>query len=336
MRIRSLNESKNFNGKIFINSIPTKLFQSGKVWSTFFEMIRDRKKREPKLTPGPFPVDLPSLGSVADNEISFLWMGHSTLLIFIEGSVFLTDPVWAKRASPFSFAGPKRFFEAPLKIDELPNIDGIILSHDHFDHLDSTAIRLFGEKGIPFYCPIGVGGLLAKWNIPESQIREFDWWEEFTTDSGIQLISTPARHFSGRSIINRNKTLWTSWVIKGKSHNIFFGGDSGYFPGFRSIGDKFGPFDISMLEIGAYHPNWGSIHLGPQNAIKAHLDLNSKIMLPIHWGLFNLALHGWTEPVEEIINLAKINKVNLCLPSPGALIKKDHFEQISCWWRNNN
>jgi L-ascorbate metabolism protein UlaG (beta-lactamase superfamily) len=334
MPLRSPKASKNFNGKIFINSVPTKLFQSGKVLSTFIEMVTTQKQREPKSPPGPFPVDLASIRSMATTELSVLWLGHSSLLISIEGKVFLTDPVWVQRASPFSFSGPKRFFNSPLLLEQLPHLDGILLSHDHYDHLDSKTIKILGSKKIPIYCPIGVGSILAKWGIPIDLILEFDWWEEFNIDSDTQLISTPARHFSGRGITNRNKTLWTSWVLKGKTHRIFYGGDSGYFPGFREIGEKYGPFDLSMLEIGAYHPNWGGIHLGPQNAIRAQMDLNSRCMLPIHWGLFNLALHGWTEPVEEIVVLAQKNNVRLCLPVPGNLVNEDKFEQISYWWRS--
>ncbi len=333
MTIRSVRESKNFNGKIFVNSVPTTLFQSGKVWSTFTEMIKGQKNRQPAVSPGPFPVDLSEVHSMNLNELSVMWLGHSILLFSIEGKVFITDPVWAKRASPVSFAGPKRFFNAPIKLSDLPKLDGILLSHDHYDHLDIKAIKKLAEKEIPIYCPIGVGRLLVKRGVAEKLITEFDWWEALDLSSGITLVATPAQHFSGRGILNRNKTLWCSWVIKGKTHSVFYGGDSGYFPGFREIGEKYGPFDISMLEIGAYHPNWGSIHMGPKNAIKAQLDINSRYMLPIHWGLFNLALHGWKEPVEEIISLAAENHVKLCLPRPGELISQENFGQISYWWK---
>lgn len=333
MPLRSIKESVNFNGKIFINTVPTRVMQPEKILATFRELISNTKIRVPPNEPGPFPVDIPSIRAMAKNELSIVWIGHSSLLIGIEGHVFLTDPVWARRASPLTFSGPKRFFTAPLSLLDLPGLDGILISHDHYDHLDSNSIKILAKRGIPFYCPLGVGSILVKWGIPESQVKEFDWWEEVITDSGIQLVATPARHFSGRGLFNRNKTLWTSWVIKGKTHRIFYGGDSGYFPGFSEIGDKYGPFDIAMLEIGAYHPNWGNIHMGPKNAIKAQLDLNSRCLMPIHWGLFNLALHGWTEPVEEIILLAKRNQVRLCLPRPGDIVTEENFEQTSYWWR---
>jgi len=333
MALRSIKESTNYNGKIFVNPIPTKLFQSGSVWSTFTEMMMDQKKREPSIKPGPFPVDSLALKNMKLNELSLLWLGHSIILFSIEGKVFLTDPVWAKRASPVSFGGPKRFFDAPIDLEALPRLDGILLSHDHYDHLDAKTILKLSNQEIHIYCPIGVGNLLSKWGVLENLIHEFDWWEELILDSGVKLAATPARHFSGRSILNRNQTLWTSWVIKGKNKTVFYGGDSGYFPGFKEIGNKYGPFDISMLEIGAYHPNWGSIHMGPVNAMNAQIDLNSKCMLPIHWGLFNLALHGWKEPVEEIIQLAEKNQVKLCLPVPGELISQENFGQISYWWR---
>ena len=168
---RSIKKSKNFNGKIFINQVPTVLMQPGKILATFWELIANNKNRVPSSPPGPFPVDLHSVQGMSKNELSVLWIGHSSLLLSIEGHVFLTDPVWARRASPLNFSGPRRFFEAPVKLHDLPKIDGIIISHDHYDHLDSNTIKILGNKGIPFYCPLGIGAILIKWGIHENQIR---------------------------------------------------------------------------------------------------------------------------------------------------------------------
>ena len=212
--------------------------------------------------------------------------------------------------------GPKRFFQPPLALVELPKLDAVILSHDHYDHLDKNTIKFFKGKNIPFFCSLGVGQYLKKWGPDANFITEMDWGDSVMIGDCV-LTTTPSRHFSGRGIINRNTTLWSAFVIKGPKHNIFFGADSGWFPGFKDIGDAYGPFDLTMLEIGAYGKNWPDIHMGPDNASNAHLALRGKLMMPIHWGTFNLALHPWYEPIERLVEYGKTKKIELFIPEPG-------------------
>jgi L-ascorbate metabolism protein UlaG (beta-lactamase superfamily) len=238
-------------------------------------------------------------------------------LIEIDGKRILTDPVWAERASFASWIGPKRFFEAPLPLSELPKLDAVLLSHDHYDHLDKHAIKHFAGTTIPFFCSLGVGQYLEKWGINPNYITEVDWGDSVMISHDVVLTATPARHFSGRGIFGRNETLWSSFVIKGPKHNIFFGADSGWFPGFKEIGDAFGPFDLTMLEIGAYGKNWPDIHMGPDHASDAHIALKGKLMMPIHWGTFNLSTHAWDEPIERLLKYAKEKNIELFIPEPG-------------------
>lgn len=262
------------------------------------------------------------------------WISHSTVFIEIDGKRFLTDPVWSKRASPFTFAGPSRFFDPPLSLEELPEIDGVIISHDHYDHLDRSTIIKLGRRALHFYLPLGVGKYLKQWGIPANQIHEMGWSDSVMLGGSHRLIAAPARHFSGRSLLRRDQTLWASWVMIGPQHKVYFGGDSGYFPGYKEIGETYGPFDLTILEIGAYHPNWGAIHLGPVNAVKAHLDLQGKVLLPVHWGTFALAFHQWNEPVEELIIEANRQKIVLMLPQPGRPENVPAMSFNSEWWRS--
>lgn len=332
-RKESIMKSKNYREDKFVNPIPTKISKPGTIFSTVWKWISGDEERQPRYKIETSKPDTDQLNSLAESGLRVTWINHSTVLIEIDGKRFLTDPMWGKRASPFSFAGPSRFFDPPLELDKLPNIDGVIISHDHYDHLDKTTIIRLGKRGIHFYMPLGVGEYLEEWGIPAQQIHELDWSDSVTVGENHKLIATPARHFSGRSLLNRDNTLWASWVITGTKHKVYFGGDSGYFPGYKDIGEKYGPFDLTILEIGAYHPNWGTIHLGPVNAVKAHLDLKGKILLPIHWGTFTLALHEWTAPIEELITEAGSKNIALMLPRPGQPLSAPNMEFNSEWWK---
>ena len=265
--------------------------------------------------------------------LKVMWLSHSTLLIEIDGKRFLTDPVWSKRCSPFSFMGPARFFDMPLDLGHLPKLDGVIISHDHYDHLDYVTVMQLKKSGVPFYCPLGVGSRLLEWGVAASQIQEFDWWDEIPLGRTHLLTATPARYFPGRGMFDRNKTLWASWVIQGPQHNVFYGGDSGYFSGFPRIGRKYGPFDLTFLEVGAYDKNWESIHMGPENAVQAHSELRGNILFPIHWGTFNLAIHAWTDPAERVLSAAQEKQVLLALPKPGQMLNLAELPLNSYWWR---
>jgi len=208
----------------------------------------------------------------------------------------------------------------------------VIISHDHYDHLDKTVIPKLAATNVPFICSVGVGKYLQQWGVSANNITELNW-SDSTQVKQLSITATPARHFSGRGIFNRNETLWSSFVLKGPAHNIFYGADSGWFPGFEEIGNTFGPFDLTMLEIGAYGEGWPDIHMGPENAVKAHLALKGKVMMPIHWGTYNLAFHPWYEPVERVLKAATTNKVSLLLPCPGMPTDVNGKALISNWWQ---
>ncbi len=313
-----------------MNPVPTSQKVQGGMLPLLVKYFFPQEEVIPKRQLGPFRTDVSHYTNRIDKGVRITWMGHSSLLIEIDGKRFLTDPVWSARASFSSYMGPKRFFEAPLPLAELPELDALILSHDHYDHLDKPTISYLAATNIPVICSLGVGAIIEQWGISRSRITEMDWTDT-TTVGDCSITAVPTRHFSGRSLSNRNQTLWSAFVIKGHSHNIFFGADSGWFPGFKDIGDQFGPFDLTMLEIGAYGEGWPDIHMGPEHASEAHLALRGKIMMPIHWGTFNLAFHAWDEPIRLLQGIADCKQISLFAPEPGkpTLVSGPH---LSGWW----
>ncbi len=262
-----------------------------------------------------------------------LWrLGHSTVLIKLDDGFFLTDPVFAERASPFSWMGPKRFHAPPIAIEELPPLRAVLISHDHYDHLDRDAVRALAGKAERFVTPLGVGERLIAWGLPADRIVQLDWWQRIQV-GGTQLVCTPARHFSGRGLNDRNRTLWSSWAVLGREARIFFSGDSGYFDGFKTIGERLGPFDIALVETGAYDAQWPDVHMLPEESLQAHRDLGARLMLPVHNGTFDLALHGWQEPMERITALAAQNGVELVTPRVGARLGLFDGARPDFWWR---
>ncbi len=268
---------------------------------------------------------------LAAPDASVFRLGHSTLLLKIGGEFFLTDPVFSERASPVQWAGPKRFHQAPISIAELPPIKAVILSHDHYDHLDYAATMALADKVEHFLTPTGVGQRLRALGIASSKIQELGWWQS-TYLAGIEFVATPAQHFSGRSLNDRNQTLWASWTILADDVRIFFSGDSGYFGGFKEIGDKYGPFDLSLMETGAYNPMWPDVHMQPEESLQAHLDLRAKHLLPIHNGTFDLSMHAWFEPFERIVSLAQQHGVAISTPQMGELVNIKQPHSGSRWW----
>jgi len=318
-------------GKKFINPIPTDIGGLERVMPILKEYINNKAENVPIKTLGPFKTDARIYQTPPACGLRVTWVGHSSLLIEIDGKRILTDPVWSNRVSFISFLGPRRFFQPPLPLNELPPLDAIIVSHDHYDHLDSGTINFFANKEAPFYCSLGVGQYLEKCGIPKAFVHELDWGDGIMLDHEYVITATPARHFSGRGIVGRNETLWSSFVIKGPEHKIFFGADSGWFPGFKAIGTQYGPFDLTILEIGAYGKNWPNIHMGPDNATNAHIALKGKIMMPIHWGTFNLAPHAWYEPIERLEQYAKEKHIKLFVPEPG---KPEEVKAYNSeWWK---
>lgn len=268
-----------------------------------------------------------------NEDLSLIWLGHSTVLIRIDTITILTDPVFSKRASPFSFVGPKSFeYSVPFTPENIPFPDIILISHDHFDHLDYRTIQNYYKGVKVFYVPLGVKSHLVRWGVPEENITELDWWSGKNYNDSLEFISTPAQHFTGRRGQN-NSTLWCSWVIKGKKEILFFSGDSGYSNHFKEIGEKYGPFDIALMECGAYGTYWPYIHMVPEESVQAGLDVKAHTVIPIHWGKYNLAFHPWKEPVERFIQEASVQKLSYITPKPGEQVVIGSKQPTHTWWK---
>ncbi len=297
LRRERILSSAQWRGRRFENTEPVvSPVPSGKMLSTAGEMFfggAGVERRPTVLLPVESP--LPGWQRPAETGLRSTWLGHSTVLLELDGARVLTDPVWGERVSPVSFAGPRRFHPAPVAIEQLPPLDAILVSHDHFDHLDTPTIRALARTGTPFVTSLGVGAHLEAWGVAPERITELDWWQTATVGR-LTFHAAPARHFSGRGL-GSNATLWSSWVIESDRRRVFFSGDTGLTPEFETIGQRLGPFDLVMLEVGAYHPAWGAIHLGPDNAVKAHAMLGGGTLLPVHWGTSrSRCTHGTIPP----------------------------------------
>ena len=300
---------------------------------TLREFLTERGRRVPGAPlPSTDPRD--SWRRTPGSGLRAAWLGHSTVLIEIDGARILTDPVWGPRASPTRFLGPKRFQPVPVPLAKLPSLDAIVISHDHYDHLDYPTIRALRRSTVPFIAPLGVGAHLERWGIPAERITELDWWQTHrVAGTGIEVTAAPAQHFSGRGLRDRNATLWASLVVRGPRHAVFFSGDTGLTTEYAAIRDRLGPFDLVMLEIGAFHPSWGDIHLGPDNALEALALLGGGTLLPVHWGTFALAMHDWDEPVERLVAQAATRDVQLVLPRLGEAVEPHQQRRLVPWWR---
>lgn len=329
-RLKRMLASKQHVGDKFVNAVETGTMKPGDTPGVILEGLTNGAVRTPTID---IPVLSPAnqLATPPASGMRVTWMGHSTLLIEVDGARILTDPVWGERASPSTLLGPARFHQPPMTLDEIGKLDAVIISHDHYDHLDMPSIKKLSEQGVHFYMPLGIGAHMERWGVPAERIHEFDWWEKTTLEEhGVELVSTPSRHFSGRAGIDTNRTLWTSWTILGPEHRIYFSGDTGYSPHFKEIGEKYGPFDLTMIEVGAYHQAWGEIHLGPHNAMQAHLDLGGEKMLPVHWGTFDLALHSWTQPARVLAEEAPGKQIQLVTPRVGEPVEPSTTTEF--WW----
>jgi L-ascorbate metabolism protein UlaG (beta-lactamase superfamily) len=297
-----------------------------------WDLIGSRGATRPR---GRIPVAVPAPAEPAAARLSVSWFGHSSALIEVDGFRVLADPVWSRRCSPSQTVGPERMHDVPMPLEALAAVDAVLISHDHYDHLDiDTIIGLARTQRAPFVVPLGVGAHLRKWGIPEDRIVELDWHERHQIGE-LMLVCTPARHFSGR-LFTRNTTLWASWVIVGPQHRAFFGGDTGYTKSFAEIGMDHGPFDLTLLPIGAYHPAWPDIHMNPEEAVRAHLDVagaDSGLLVPIHWATFRLAPHPWSEPVERLISAADSEGVQVAVPRPGECVGPDTAWTFDPWWQ---
>lgn len=328
--IRTLEESSNYREGRFVNGIPARepqIFRALKEWV---------KGVDHTVPDGQVPVVMFSkadFASLPESGLRITWLGHSTTLLEIDGVRLLLDPVWSERAGPFSWTGPRRFHDPPLSLADLPEVDVVLISHDHYDHLDKDTVVHLAREGLRFVVPLGVGSRLRSWDIPGAQIEELDWWEE-TRVGDITVTATPARHFSGRSLVmaDRNETLWAGFALVGKEHSLYYTGDTGMFPGFREIGERLGPFDATLVEVGAYNKLWADLHLGPEQAVQAVKDARGGLLVPVHWGTFELAMHSWVEPAERLIVATTRQDVALAIPMPGQSVEPSDPPELVRWW----
>ena len=329
-RLERLHASPNFKDGKAQNPVPTNNdWGPANMWETFKD-YRSGHKTEPDEAP---PIVNLTGGSFADEPASGLrvtWLGHSSVLVEIDDKVILFDPVFAERASMFSFMGPTRFHPTPISIYELPVLDAVVISHDHYDHLDYEAVKQLAPKTAAFYVPLGIGAHLEEWEIPAEKIVELDWWEEVEVGE-IKLAACPARHFSGRSV-SPNATLWASWAVIGPDHRVFFSGDTGLMDLFEMVGERYGPFDVTFIKVGAYGRTWPDVHIGPNQAIAVNEMVRGQLMMPIHWGTFNLSYHGWTEPAERLIVAAERTDTQVVIPRVGQMFEPASPPAVERWW----
>ena len=337
---RTIEKSPHFDLKqnIFVNRRP-RILETMTVWQDFWAdplgkkepnfMFNSNQGEPEKLLP---EIKNPNLLDFQNNEngLKFIWLGHWTLLLSIDGKIILVDPVFSNYASPVPIFA-KRFQSSALTLDQLPPVDLILLSHDHYDHLDIETIKYFVDKDVSFLTPLGVGAHLRYWGISNERITELDWWDNVTID-GLNFSATPAQHFSGRGIFNGNKTLWASWVLKGISETVYFSGDSGYDTHYQEIGDAFGPFDLVFMDYGQYDKGWRAVHNLPVEGIKAFEDLNGEYFVPVGWGMFNLAVHNWYDPPVQATKLSRERGIKLITPRIGQVISMENPPLFDEWW----
>jgi len=328
--LEKISKSPQYHDGHFKNFIETPMMVEGvsyfKVLREFFSKGIDR---EPTT---PLPHVATDLKTLPDNRL--VWFGHSSYFITIRGKKILVDPVFSERPSPVQYAGTKSFpGTMSYSVDDFPDIDLVIITHDHYDHLDYNTITKLKDKAKAFVTTLGVSSHLIYWGVEEARIQELDWWESTWPFAGVELIATPARHFSGRGF-TRNKTLWASFVLKTDNYRLFIGGDSGYHSAFQEIGKKYGPFDLALLECGQYAPQWPYIHMLPEQSVQASKDLRAEVYMPVHWGKFKLSIHPWREPVERAMKEAKRLGVNITTPMIGEPLILDAIASGSPWWRN--
>ncbi|MFF1477408.1 MBL fold metallo-hydrolase [Streptomyces sp. NPDC058301] len=338
-RLERIRRSPNFADGVFQNPQGARTRPSGSMVE-FAKIYFQKEQRALRAPLGNIPVHATTLADLAKPPATGLrltWMGHSSVLAEIDGRRVLFDPVWGERCSPFAFAGPKRLHPVPVPLASLGPVDVVVISHDHYDHLDLPTIRDLAGTETVFAVPLGVGAHLEHWGVPADRVHELDW-NESTKVSGLSLTATPARHFCGRGLRNQQHTLWASWAVAGPEHRIYHSGDTGYFEGFKDIGAEHGPFDATMIQIGAYSEFWPDIHMTPAEGMRAHLDLQRGrphgVMLPIHWGTFNLAPHPWAEPGEGTMAAAAAADAGIALPIPGEPFEPTSGNVPSApWWR---
>ncbi len=327
----TMKKHENFKNGRFVNAEPTTVMKPGSSWNSIYQFLfKGHRERTPSNS---LPVVFMDgyAKQPASDRLRFVWLGHSSVLMELDHKRILIDPVFSDRASFFPWAGPKRFQPAPLAAEDLPAVDAVLISHDHYDHLDKPTITAIASKASSFHVPLGVAALLEGWGIPKEKIQEYAWWDEHEAN-GVTITATPARHFSGRGLFDRNRTLWCSWVVSSNGKKIFHSGDTGMTGQFREIGRKYGPFDVAFIKMAAYNENWPDIHLNPEEAVAANRDIGGKLLVPIHWATFDLSLHSWYEPIERLIAASENEHTRTITPKTGELVDPERYEN-GYWWR---
>ncbi len=326
-RLERMAASAQYRGGKFVDTLPRvepDTVAAGLRW------LRGVEHSQPAA---PLPVESPTTSELEvppASELRITWFGHSSLLVEIEGKRVLIDPVWSERCSPSSFLGPARFHPVPMPLDALPALDAVVISHDHYDHLDYPSIVALTARPLRFIVPLGVGAHLAYWGVELERIVELDWWQS-TELAGLKLVATPARHFSGRGL-GADRTLWSGWALLGQRRRVYYSGDTAMFEGFAQIGERLGPFDAALIEVGAYDGMWADVHLGPEQAVQAHRAARGGVLVPVHWGTFDLALHSWVEPAERVLAAAAQEQVTVVTPRPGESVDPLAPPPPARWW----
>ena len=326
--------SPQFRGGHFENVIPKTPMSNAVKWDLLKRQYSGTEMRTPP--PGCPPVMRPAPEEFKDRPapgLRAIWFGHASVYLEIDGTRVMTDPVLSDYASPFPGIGPKRFHPPPLALEALPKIDAVVISHDHYDHLDVQTVKRLAQAGTRFFVPLGIGAHLERWGVPGAQFTELDWWQSADIN-GVKLTSTPARHYSSRALRDGNATLWSSWSIVGPVHRVYFSGDTGFGPHFQEIGERLGPFDLSLVKIGSYGPGqgWLDIHMDPEEAVKAHVAVKAKRMLPVHWATFNLAFHAWDEPIKRALAAGRQLGIDLVTPRIGEVVAAGAAFTSVNWW----
>ncbi|WP_091617928.1 MBL fold metallo-hydrolase [Amycolatopsis saalfeldensis] len=330
-RAERMRRSPQFADGLFRNASPTRASPSPSAAGGILRELLFGENRALRKPGGEIPLVAQPVVESADG-VYLTWYGHASTLVEIDGARVLCDPVWSDRVSPAAFAGPRRLHAPPVPLASVGRVDAIVISHDHYDHLDLATVReLLATHDAPFLVPLGVGAHLERWQVPGSRIIELDW-NEAAEVGGIRFVATPAQHFSGRGISN-DSTLWTSWVIAGPRHRVFYSGDTGYFDGFAKIGEEHGPFDATLIQIGAYAPHWPDIHMTPEEGVAAHIDVRGGLLVPVHWATFSLAMHPWAEPADRVWREAKANDLALAVPKPGERLDVANPPAVDGWWQ---